>query len=403
MNSAKKPIPVTVLSGFLGSGKTTLLKHLLQNRGGLKIALIVNDMAEINVDAALIKNGVEFSQTEEKMIQLQNGCICCTLRGDLITEVKRLAENGEYDAIIIESTGIAEPVTIAQTFSYAEEESGIDLSAYARLDTMVTVVDAKNFLKNFGSAELLKDRKWETDEEDERTIVDLMTEQVEFCDVLVLNKISSISPEERWKVLAILRSLQPTAELIETDQGVVDFRRFVRTGLFDFEKAESAPLWVRELQNGGHAAHMSETEEYGIRSFIYRAFRPFHPERFLTLANEEWPGVVRSKGLFWLASRHDLALSWGQAGGSVKVDPAGRWASSLSDEELDTYPGIREEVAEFSDNPYGDRRQELVIITIADNEPEMRHKLDACLLSDEEFAQGPEHWKAYRDGFPTWQ
>lgn len=403
MNSAKKPIPVTVLSGFLGSGKTTLLKHLLQNRGGLKIALIVNDMAEINVDAALIKNGVEFSQTEEKMIQLQNGCICCTLRGDLITEVKRLAENGEYDAIIIESTGIAEPVPIAQTFSYADEESGIDLSAYARLDTMVTVVDAKNFLKNFGSAELLKDRKWETDEEDERTIVDLMTEQVEFCDVLVLNKISSISPEERWKVLAILRSLQPTAELIETDQGVVDFRRFVRTGLFDFEKAESAPLWVRELQNGGHAAHMSETEEYGIRSFIYRAFRPFHPERFLTLANEEWPGVVRSKGLFWLASRHDLALSWGQAGGSVKVDPAGRWASSLSDEELDTYPGIREEVAEFSDNPYGDRRQELVIITIADNEPEMRHKLDACLLSDEEFAQGPEHWKAYRDGFPTWQ
>ncbi len=252
-------------------------------------------MAEINVDASLIKDGVNLSQTEEKMIELQNGCICCTLRDDLIQEVKRLVTENKYDAIIVESTGIAEPVPIAQTFSYLDEASGTNLSELVQLDTMVTVVDAQNFLKNFSSQEQLKDRNWEVNTEDERTIVDLMTEQIEFCDVIIVNKISELNDDEKKRVRSIIKGLQPTAKYIETDWGKVDIKEVIHTGLFSIQKAENSALWIQELQSGGHSNHTPETEEYGIHSFIYRATRPFHPERFLTYANEEWSGVIRSK------------------------------------------------------------------------------------------------------------
>ncbi len=399
----KKIIPVTILSWFLGSGKTTLLKHILENRDWLKVALIVNDMAEINVDASLIKNGVTLSQTEKKLVEMQNGCVCCTLRWDLLIEVKRLAEEDKYDAIIIESTWVGEPVPIAQTFSYVDEESGIDLSKLVRLDTMVTVVDAKGFLSNFWSAELLRDRKWEIGEEDDRTIVDLLVDQVEFADVIVVNKISEISEEGRATLRKIIKRLQPTAEYIETDWGKVALSQVINTWLFSMEKAENSPLWMRELASGGHAWHTPETEEYGIKSFIYRRTRPFHPERFWALANHEWRWVIRSKWLFWLASRHDTAGSWGQAGGSTKVDPAGHWIASLPPDEIVKYPEYQLELITHRDNLYLDRRQELVIITIADNQAEIEALLDTALLTPEEMVEWPEGWVNYRDNFPKWE
>jgi G3E family GTPase len=399
----QKLIPVTVLSGFLWSGKTTLLKHILENRKWLKVALIVNDMGEINIDANLIKNGVNLSQTEEKLVEISNGCVCCTLRGDLLIEIKRLAEENKYDAIIVESTGVGEPVPIAQTFSYVDEESGIDLTQLVRLDTMVTVVDAKWLLKNFATSEFLKDRNWEVNPDDERSIVDLLVDQVEFCDVLVVNKISLISEEEKVTLRKILKWLQPTARYIETDWWMVNMEEVIDTGLFSMEKAENSTLWMRELQSGWHANHTPETEEYGIKSFVYRRNIPFHPERFLALANTEWDGVIRSKWLFWLASRYDIAGNWWQSGGSTRVDPAGKWLSAIPESELDFYPEYQIELLEYKDLPYADRRQEIVIITIMDNQVEIEKILDTALLTESELAEWKEKWKTYTDNFPKWE
>lgn len=397
-----KKIPVTVLSWFLWSWKTTLLKHILENRKNLKVALIVNDMAELNIDARLISQDIELSETEEKMIELTNGCICCTLRDDLIQEIHKLATSTKnYDVIIIESTGISEPVPVAQTLTYPDDVSGVNLSEIIKLDTMVTVVDAKNFLENFWSDEMLSDRNWQ-ENTDDRAIVDLMTEQVEFCDVIVLNKISEISENEKIRVKTIITWLNPSAEIIETDFWKVDFNKIVNTWKFDLEKAEEAPLWVQELKNWWHHNHTPETEEYWIKSFIYRAFKPFHPKRFLEFVNEQWEWVIRSKWIFWLATRQDLALSWWQAWWSVKVDPAWKWADSLSKEELEEFPEIMEELKEYKNFKYWDRRQEMVIITIADNEKYLRERLDKCLLTEEEFEKWPNFWKNFEDKFPTW-
>lgn len=397
-----KKIPVTVLSWFLWSWKTTLLKHILENRKNLKVALIVNDMAELNIDAKLISKDIELSQTEEKMIELTNGCICCTLRDDLIKEIHKIAKfDKKYDVIIIESTWISEPVPVAQTLTYPDDVSGINLSEIVRLDTMVTVVDAKDFLKNFWSQDMLSDRNWQ-ENTDDRAIVDLMTEQVEFCDVIVLNKISEISENEKQRVKTILTWLNPNAKIIETDYWKVKFSEIVNSWKFDLKKAEEAPLWVQELKNWGHKNHTPETEEYWIKSFVYRTFKPFHPKRFLDFVGKEWKWVIRSKWIFWLATRNNLALSWSQAWWSVRVDPAWRWASSFSKEELADFPEIIEELKEYENFKYWDRRQEMVIITIADNEKYLREMLDKCLLTDEEFEKWENFWKNLEDKFPTW-
>ncbi len=375
----KNPIPVTVLSGFLWAGKTTLLKHILTQRGDKKIALIVNDMSELNIDASLIKNGVELSQTEEKLVEMSNGCICCTLRDDLIQEVKKLCETWNYDALIIESTGISEPVPVAQTFSYVDEETGIDLWKRAKLDTMVTVVDAKDFLRQFYSAESLYDMKQVDDAEDERTISHLLVEQVEFANIIVINKSDLISEQELLKLVSVIRSLNTDARIITTSHGEINISDIVNTWLFDYEQASQAPLRVKEMEWGWHAHHTPETEEYGISSFIYTRYQPFDMKR-LTKVLQEWlPNVVRAKGVCRLAHDNTNAFEFAIAGGEVSIVPFWRWMASQTKQELEMN-GQREEYQKVKDQPHKDRVTQLIIIGVEMKQDIIVTLLDAVLI-----------------------
>jgi len=391
-------IPVTVLSGYLGSGKTTMMNHVLQNEKDLRVAVIVNDMSEINIDAELIANGSGISRTEEKFVELSNGCICCTLREDLLQEVERLAKLGNIDYILIESTGISEPIPVAQTFSYLDEELDIDLTRFCQLDTMVTVVDAHRFWHDFQSGESLLERKEAIGELDGREVADLLIDQIEFCDVLVLNKCDLVSIEEVERLELILRALQPEAKIIRTVNGEIDPAEILNTGRFDFERVSESAGWLKELELG-HENHMPETEEYGISSFTYTSRKPFHPMRFVEWCDQMPPSIVRAKGIVWSAKHQDVALLLSQAGSSAKIEPVSYWVTALPKAQQEDVFQQSPEVLEDWDSEFGDRMTQLVIIGIDLDKERIIKQLDSCLLTDEEF-HNP--WERLQDPF-NWE
>jgi len=392
-------LPVTVLSGFLGAGKTTVLSHILNNRKKLRVAVIVNDMSEINIDASIIEKEISFNRAEEKLIEMSNGCICCTLREDLLIEVRRLAIEKKFDYLVIESTGISEPLPIAETFTFADEKE-ISLSDIARLDTMVTVVDAVNFMKDLEEAKMLQETGESLGEDDERSVADLLIDQVEFSDVILINKIDLISPRELIQLQGILRSLNTEAEIIAIQDGRVELCKLLNTGKFSFERAQQAPGWLKEMRG----EHIPETEEYGISSFVYTARKPFHPQRFYDFIHQPWSEgkLLRSKGYFWLATRPDYAGQWSQAGGIAHYGYAGMFWKAVPRNEWPQDEDYLKSILEKWEEPHGDRRQELVFIGQNIDQQGICQWLDECLVTDEESQAGEKDWLTLEDPFPAW-
>ena len=398
-NRGHSKLPVTVLSGFLGAGKTTVLSNILNNRQNKKVAVIVNDMSEINIDSAIVQNEVSLNRSEEKLVEMSNGCICCTLREDLLEEVTKLAKEGRFDYLVIESTGISEPLPVAETFTFADE-NGVSLSDVADLDTMVTVVDAVNFLKDYEEAKYLQDTGESLGDEDERSVADLLVDQVEFADLILISKIDLVSSEDIKRLIAILKTLNTYAKIIPISQGEIDVNEVLNTGLFDFERAQQAPGWLKEMRG----EHVPETEEYGISSFVYEARRPFHPDRFYEFlhSTDKFGKLIRSKGYFWLATRPEFAGQWSQAGGIARYGFAGMFWKAVPKRD---WPEDEEYLSSIKDlwvEPFGDMRQELVFIGQNLDKEKITIALDECLLDEEEVLQGKSYWLTLDDPFPKW-